>query len=169
MEVIRDWDATWARSMTAQTETPTSPAWQPDVLLDESEQDELIAALGAQALKNAHFAERAIVPLGGLLSVICLYLALQSYLDPWSVRHGAELMDVVDPVWFVAGQTGVAAAVAVTSAAVAACCRANAALERRLLVPGMGLSLLVLLFWIIVVGKLIATGEVRGVCGVDSR
>lgn len=160
--MIRDLEAVCGRAMPTQTEPFTSLDQEPDVLLDEAEQDELIAVLGKQSLKNARFAERAIVPLGGLLSAICLYLALQSHLDPWSVRHSAELSGVVDPGWLVAGQAGIAAAVAISSAAVAACCRANAALERRLLIPAMGLSLSALLFWIIVVGKLIAAGEVRG-------
>lgn len=116
-------------------------------LLDETEQDELIEELAAQSARARRQTQLCVAPLGACLALLYLYFAGQALVDPWSIRHHAELRDVLRPLAIVAGDLGSSIAVAAGTVAVVAYCNQATLLGRALLRPAVVLATLMAVFW----------------------
>ncbi|KAL6779743.1 hypothetical protein ACKKBG_A13550 [Auxenochlorella protothecoides x Auxenochlorella symbiontica] len=116
-------------------------------LLDESEQDAVIQELAVQSARARRQTQLCMTPLGACLALLYLYFAGQALVDPWSIRHHAELRDVLRPLAIAAGDLGSSIAVAAGTWAVAAYCNQSEHQGRAILRPVVVLATLMAVFW----------------------
>lgn len=87
-------------------------------LLDDQEQEELIAALENQAQKQSQRTRSVVTLLGSVLSIIYMLLALHQTIWPWTVRVHAPFQNILQPVAIIAAHTGTAISIILSSGAV---------------------------------------------------
>ncbi|KAK2080260.1 hypothetical protein QBZ16_000113 [Prototheca wickerhamii] len=124
-------------------------------LLDDTQQNAVLDEFRRQARAARRQTQLIIGPLGTALCLAYFYFAIQALLDPWSVRHHAELIDVLRPVAIAAGEAISGVAMAGSLAAVIANCRLRPALGRSILQSSVLTTILVSLFWSMALAKML--------------
>lgn len=124
-------------------------------VLDESEQNAVLDEFQSQAQAARRQTLWLIGPLGGALCLAYFYFSIQALLDPWSVRHHAELIDVLRPVSLAAAEALSGVAMSGSLAAVIANCRLQAGVGRSILQSAVLLTILVSIFWSMALAKML--------------